>query len=181
MAWEEAFLLYLQNNVRTDVFDQIMRFFSFLGNAGWFWILICIVLVIYKPTRSIGIIASVSLAVSAGICNGLLKTIINRTRPYDAIEGLELIAKMPHDSSFPSGHSNASFAVAGAVTWCLSKNRKWIGVILILVASVIAFSRLYVGAHYPTDVIAGIILGTSTSLLIYLLLRKRIIKPVEQI
>lgn len=110
MAWEEAFLLYLQNNVRTDFFDPIMRFFSFLGNGGWFWILICIVLIIYKPTRPIGIIAVISLAVSALICNSLLKIIINRTRPYDAIEELELIAKMPHDSSFPSGHSNASFA-----------------------------------------------------------------------
>ena len=179
MAWEEAFLLYLQNNVRTDFFDPIMRFFSFLGNGGWFWILICIVLIIYKPTRSIGIIAAISLAVSALICNSLLKIIINRTRPYDAIEELVLIAKMPHDSSFPSGHSNASFAVACAITWCLSKNKKWIGVILIVVASIIAFSRMYVGAHYPTDVIAGIMLGTLTSILIFLLLRNKMIKRVE--
>ena len=179
MAWEEAFLLFLQNNVRTDFFDPVMQFFSFLGDAGWFWILISIVLILYKPTRPIGIIAFVSLAVSAGICNGLLKNIINRTRPYVAIETLELITKMPHDSSFPSGHSNASFAVACAITWCLSKKKKWIGVILIVIASMVAFSRLYVGVHYPTDVIAGIILGTVTSIFVYLLLKNKIMKPSE--
>lgn len=178
MAWEEAFLLFLQNNVRTDFFDPIMQFFSFLGDFGWFWILICAILIIYKPTRPIGIIAAVSLLVSACICNVILKPVVNRTRPYVAIEGLELITKIPYDSSFPSGHSNASFAVACAVTWCLSKNKKWIGVILIVVAALIAFSRLYVGVHYPTDVIAGVVLGTSSSIFVFLLLRKKIIKPV---
>jgi undecaprenyl-diphosphatase len=181
MAWEEAFLLYLQDSVRSDFFNPIMRFFSFLGNAGWFWILICVVLIIYKPTRHIGIIASISLILSAGICNVLLKNIINRTRPYVAIEELKLIAKMPHDSSFPSGHSNASFSTACAITWCLSRNKKWIGVILIFVASIIAFSRLYVGAHYPTDVIAGIILGTLTSIIVYMIYRSKNNTSVEQI
>ena len=138
--------------------------------------MLCVVLLIYKPTRPIGIIAAVSLLISAGICNGLLKVIINRTRPYDAIEELNLIAKLPHDSSFPSGHSNASFAVACAITWCLSKERRWVGFILIAVAAIIAFSRLYVGAHYPTDVIAGILLGFGTSVVTYLLLRKKVLK-----
>lgn len=174
MAWEEAFLLFLQD-IRTEFLNPIMRFFSFLGNSGWLWIVICILLLIYKPTRPIGIIATVTLLVSAGICNGLLKHIVNRTRPYDAIEELRLIAKKPHDSSFPSGHSNASFAVACAITWCLTKKRKWIGVILIVIAALIAFSRLYVGAHYPTDVIAGVLLGTMCSIVTYLILRKKVL------
>ena len=172
MAWEEAFLLFLQD-IRTDFMNPIMRFFSFLGNSGWLWIVICILLLIYKPTRPIGVIAAVTLLVSAGLCNGLIKHIVNRTRPYDAIEELTLIAKKPNDSSFPSGHSNASFAVACAITWCFAKKRKWIGIILIGIASLIAFSRLYVGAHYPTDVIAGVLLGIVISIVVYLLLRKK--------
>lgn len=180
-SWEETFLLYLQDNVRTDFVSPIMRFFSFLGNSGWFWIVLCFALLIYKPTRPIGIIAAASLLISACICNGLLKVIVDRTRPYDAIEELELIAKLPNDSSFPSGHSNASFAVACAVTWCLSKEKKWIGCILITVAAIIAFSRLYVGAHYPTDVIAGILLGMGTSVVTYLLLRKKILQKEKEV
>ena len=174
MAWEEAFLLFLQD-IRTEFLNPIMRFFSFLGNSGWLWIVICILLLIYKPTRPIGIIATVTLLVSAGICNGLLKQIVNRTRPYDAIEELRLIAKKPHDSSFPSGHSNASFAVACAITWCLTKKRKWVGVILIVIAALIAFSRLYVGAHYPTDVLAGVLLGMMCSRVTYLILRRKVL------
>ena len=100
---------------------------------------------------------------------------MNRTRPYDAIEELRLIAKKPHDSSFPSGHSNASFAVACAITWCLTKKRKWVGVILIVIAALIAFSRLYVGAHYPTDVIAGGFLGMMCSIVTYLILRRKVL------
>jgi undecaprenyl-diphosphatase len=178
MAWEEAFLLFLQD-IRTEFLNPIMRFFSFLGNSGWLWIVICILLLIYKPTRPIGIIATVTLLVSAGICNGLLKQIVNRTRPYDAIEELRLIAKKPHDSSFPSGHSNASFAVACAITWCLTKKRKWVGVILIVIAALIAFSRLYVGAHYPTDVIVGVLLGIICSIVIYQVLHKKVLKNNE--
>ncbi len=178
MAWEEAFLIFLQD-IRVDFLNPIMRFFSFLGNVGWFWIVICILLLIYKPTRPIGIIATVTLLISAGLCNGLIKHFVNRTRPYVAIEELKLIAKMPPDSSFPSGHSSASFAVACSITWCLTKKRKWVGAILIVIASLIAFSRLYVGAHYPTDVIVGVLLGIICSIVIYQVLHKKVLKNNE--
>jgi undecaprenyl-diphosphatase len=62
MSWKEAFLLFLQD-IRVDFLNPIMRFFSFLGNVGWFWIVICILLLIYKPTRPIGIIATVTLLI----------------------------------------------------------------------------------------------------------------------
>ena len=176
MAWEEEFLLYLQNNVRTEFLNHVMQFFSFLGNYGWFWIVLCIVLIAVKKTRPIGIIAAASLVASLLIVNGIIKPVVSRTRPFVSIEELTLITRKPHDSSFPSGHTSSAFVVSCAITWCLSGKKKWIGVILIIIASLIAFSRLYLGAHYPTDVIAGLLLGITISVVTYFALRKKVLQ-----
>ncbi len=175
MAWEEEFLLYLQNNVRTEFLNHVMQFFSFLGNFGWFWIVLCIVLIAVKKTRPIGIIAATALVASLLIVNGIIKPVVSRTRPFVSIEELTLITRKPLDSSFPSGHTSSAFVVSCAITWCLSGKKKWIGVILIIIASLIAFSRLYLGAHYPTDVIAGLLLGITISVVTYFALRKKVL------
>lgn len=181
MTWEAEFLLYLQNNVRTEFFNYVMQFFSFLGNFGWFWIVLCIVLITVKKTRPIGIIAAVALVASLIMVNGIIKPIVHRTRPFDSIDGLILITKKPLDSSFPSGHTSSAFVVSCAVTWCLSGKKKWFGVLLIIIASLIAFSRLYLGAHYPTDVMAGLLLGISISVVTYFALRKKVLQKEERI
>lgn len=176
MAWEEEFLLYLQNNVRTEFLNHVMQFFSFLGNFGWFWIVLCIVLIAVKKTRPIGIIAAAALVASLLIVNGIIKPVVSRTRPFVSIEELTLITRKPLDSSFPSGHTSSAFVVSCAITWCLSGKKKWLGVILIIIASLIAFSRLYLGAHYPTDVIAGLLLGITISVVTYFALRKKVLQ-----
>ena len=175
MNWEADFLLYLQNNVRTEFLNYIMRFFSFLGDYGWLCIVLCIVLIAVKKTRPIGIIAAVGLVGSLLVVNLGIKPFVHRPRPYTIIDGLILITRKPHDSSFPSGHTSAAFVVSCAITWCLSRKKKWIGIILIIIASLIAFSRLYVGVHYPTDVLAGILLGVGISIVTYLALRKKVL------
>ena len=91
------------------------------------------------------------------INNIILKNIIARTRPYEVVEGLNRIIGAQSDFSFPSGHSGASFAVA--VVMFMEMPKKY-GVPALIVATLIAFSRLYVGVHYPFDVIAGVLTGT---------------------
>lgn len=180
MQWEADFLLFLQNHVRNDFLDVIMNGLSTMMNGGVFVIILIALLLVNKKTRRIGVVALIALLACFVINNLILKNVIARTRPYDAIEGLVLIAKKPNDYSFPSGHTAISFVVAGAITWCLPKSKKWMGVLLLVLSGLIAFSRLYVGAHYPTDVIFGILSGIIISIIVYLIVWKRINKN-EQI
>ena len=139
-------LLWIQDNLRA------MKFITYLANGGALWIGICVLLLILKKTRTTGIVCSCSLAVTFLINNIILKNIIARTRPYEVVEGLNRIIGAQSDYSFPSGHSGASFAVA--VVMFMEMPKKY-GVPALIVATLIAFSRLYVGVHYPFDVIAG--------------------------
>ena len=176
MQWEAEFLLFLQNHVRNDHLNIIMNAFSSLMNYGIMAIVLVVFLLAHKRTRSIGFVALIALLVSVVVNNLILKNAVERVRPYDAIEGLMLIAKKPNDYSFPSGHSANSFVVAGVITWCAARDKKWIGILLLILSGFIAFSRMYVGAHYPTDVIFGVISGLIISIVMYFLIWKRIEK-----
>ena len=127
-----------------------------LGDAGWFWIILGIVLLIPKKTRKAGIAALAALAIGALITNVALKNIIARIRPYEVVEGLKLLIEPQSDFSFPSGHTCASIGAALAMYPFLE--RKW-GIPLVILAVLISLSRLYVGVHYPTDVLGGAVVG----------------------
>ncbi len=149
-------LIWIQEHLRAGWLNPIMRTITSLGNAGLFWILLALVLLSFKKTRKIGLACAVSIAIGALITNLILKNWIARIRPYEALESLSILVSKPHDFSFPSGHSTASFAGA----WALFRNTKsrWRIPALVL-AALIALSRLYVGVHYPTDVLAGCAIG----------------------
>jgi len=149
-------LLWIQENIRMDWLDPIVIFITNLGNAGWFWIALMAALLIFKKTRKTGGTGLLALLIGFLITNVWLKNAVARIRPYDAIEGLEFIGKMPSDWSFPSGHSTASMAAA-VVLFC-KLPRKY-GVPALVLGILISLSRLYVGVHYPTDVLAGVLIG----------------------
>lgn len=150
-------LLWIQDHVRADFLDPVVKAITYLGNGGILMIALCIALLIIPKTRKLGIVCSCSLAATFLINNLILKNIIARTRPYEVVDGLSRIIGKQSDYSFPSGHSGASFAVAVPIfKECPYK----IGIPFLILAFLIALSRLYVGVHYPTDVIAGILLGT---------------------
>ncbi len=157
---EAEILLYIQDHLRFEALNPVMTSITKLGDAGIFWILLTLILLLFKRTRKIGIAAVCSLILQALIIF-VLKNAVMRVRPYDAIEGLIPLVKKLSDFSFPSGHSGASFAVAVV---CLKKLPKKYGIPLLVLACLIALSRMYVGVHYPTDVLVGTLIGIITAL-----------------
>ena len=166
-------LLYIQEFIRNDILDPVMIVITHTGDYGILCIAAAFLLILIPKTRIVGHITAVSIAIEFIINNICLKNIIARTRPYEVIEELEILIGAQPDYSFPSGHSGVTFAFAGAMLFAmmlgvpeLSENRNYkiaTGFVM-LYAVLLAFSRLYVGVHYPTDVLAGMLLGLATGL-----------------
>lgn len=149
-------LLQIQQHLRTDMLTPFMKFVTFLGNGGWFWILCAVVLLAIPKTRKTGYAAVLSLIFGVIVTNLLLKNIVARPRPFAEIEALIPLIAKPTDFSFPSGHTTASFAVALVMLRMLPKK---IGIPAVVLAALVAFSRLYLGVHYPTDVLVGFLVA----------------------
>ena len=156
-------LLFIQEHVRNVACDVFFKGITHLGDAGIFWILLTIVLLCFKQTRKAGIYSACGLLASLVINNLILKNLIGRIRPYELVEGLRCIVPPAHDASFPSGHTGASFASAVSMYRQLSKK---FAIFFIVLAALIAFSRLYVGIHYPTDVLGGLVTGIGIGILV---------------
>ena len=157
-AADRAVLLFLQE-LRAPVLTAVLRFFTHLGDSGAVWIALCAVLLILRPTRRGAVELALSLAVTAILCNLILKPIIARPRPFLTIEELELIVPALTSYSFPSGHASSSLAAAMSLTLAYGRRGAWAFVPAVL----IAFSRMYVGIHYPSDVIVGALLGCAVA------------------
>lgn len=160
--WELDLLHWFQS-IHNEVLDFIVPKITFLGDAGWFWILVALLFLILPYNRKIGVQAAIALVLTALVCNIILKPGIMRCRPCWLEPDVALLVKIPHDFSFPSGHSNASFAVA---TCIFSRNKK-LGIPALILAAMIAISRLYVFVHWPTDVMAGIVVGICGGIISY--------------
>ena len=156
VALEGSILLFIQNNLRNPVLTPVFQVITALGDKGIFWILLTLLLLCFKKTRYIGLCSVAAMVLSVVINNLALKNLVARTRPYELIEGLQLITTKPDDFSFPSGHSSLAFASAVAI--CRTWKKRWT-VWLLVLAALIAISRLYVGVHFPTDVLFGVASG----------------------
>ena len=161
-------LLYIQDFLRTPLLTAIMVFFSRIGDSGIIWIVTGLVLLIPRKTRRGGFDVLICLLAAFLINDYVIKVLVARIRPYDVINGLTILVPPESNFSFPSGHANSSFAAALALTLAFGKR----GALAYIPAVLIAFSRCYVGVHYPSDVLAGMLVGTLVSLAVYLLLRK---------
>ncbi len=152
---EIGILDFIQQHLRTPFGDAVMPVVTVLGNGGIFWIILTLALLLIPKTRRLGCVCAVSLLIDVALCNGLIKNLVARTRPYVVNPDIVLLIEKPGEFSFPSGHAAASFTVVGALLF--NKSKLWIPAGAL--ALIIAFSRLYLYVHYPTDILGGMVFG----------------------
>ncbi len=170
---EHEILLFIQESVRADWLEGFMKAVTFLGNGGWFFIVLGIILAVYPKTRTCGFLVLAALAVDAVILNLGLKNLVQRVRPYDQFSDLILLVERQKDFSFPSGHSGCAFAAAGVLLLAPPTGKRAFGWGMLALAVTIGFSRLYVGVHFPTDVLAGAAIGFLSALAVVSLYRRQ--------
>ena len=166
ISFDLPILDWIQANLQSGFMDKFMPFITIFRDAGIFWMVWAGVLLIFRKTRKTGIGMFIAMILGLLVCNITLKPLVARIRPYDLqLEEfgvtIKLLSGAMHDFSFPSGHTIASFEAAVV----LLKNGKKMGIPAMILAVLISFSRLYLYVHYPTDVIASIILGTIFALI----------------
>lgn len=165
----ELQFLYMLQEWHTPVLDKIMVFITNLGNAGTFWICLGLVLAIVPKTRKCGICMLLAMALTFILGNLILKNVVARPRPFTIATEVGLKIPRPGEYSFPSGHTMNAFSGATSIFLFYKKP----GVVALVLATAIAFSRMYLFVHYPTDILAGMILGIVDALLIFRLTSKR--------
>jgi len=160
---------WIQATMKSDFMDFIMPLITVLGDAGIFWMLCGVAMVLTKKYRRAGFGVAIAMSMGLLICNVILKPAVGRIRPYDLQESMgvmiPLLIEKQHDFSFPSGHTIASFEAATVIL--LADKR--LGIPAMILAILIAFSRLYLYVHYPTDVITSVFLGTLFGIIGYVI------------
>lgn len=144
-------------NLKCGFLDAVLPIITAFADHGLGWIAVAVLLLVFKRTRKTGLMAGTALIIGLVLVNMIMKPLFGRIRPYDvneAMRALLLVAPLD-DGSFPSGHTLASFEVA---TVLMIRDKRF-GIPALVLAVLIAFSRLYLYVHYPTDVIFAVVLG----------------------
>ncbi len=163
MNLDQSILLFIQEYLRSDWLTGIICTVTVLGNKGFIWLGLLLLLIIYPKTRRLGMVAGLSFLLCVGVAE-VIKNLVMRPRPFLTIAELVPLVKPPHSYSFPSVHTVSSFSVSWILLWSrLGKIRYAVFAFALLMA----FSRLYVGVHYPSDVLAGILLALLGSALVW--------------
>lgn len=172
------------------VMDPIMIFFTHLGDEGIFWIALSVVLLLFKKTRKLGLASLISIVCVSFMNSIVLKDLFGRLRPYlidsaywerVATDGWHY--SMPFENlkeksfSFPSGHTATSFGAAFGIFYIDKKK----GIVPLILAALIGFSRIYIHVHYPSDVIGGVITGILFSLIACLIVFKLLGKHLDRL
>lgn len=162
-SFDKRLLHWFNETIKCKSLDKFMYGVTNIGGAVFTTsFLLALVAFGKSKLRVIGLEALVSLSISQ-IFVQIFKKLLERERPYKILENINTFGINLKDYSFPSGHTTASFSIATT----LALNIHQIAIPILIVAAIVGISRMYLGVHFPTDVIAGIVLGTTTSLIIH--------------
>ena len=163
MSFDWGILHWIQNTLVCPFMDFLMSKITLLGDNSTIWLLAAIALLCTKKYRKQGLLLIAGLVVGVLVGNACLKHLIARPRPCWLDGSVRLLIENPTDYSFPSGHTLSS--VIGATI--LTKTNRRFGYAAIPLAVLIAFSRLYLYVHFPSDVLAAAALGVVIGVLMY--------------
>ena len=164
-----SILYWIQDNLRNSFMDFVMPLFSNLQDGGLIWISIAVVMLFFKRTRYCGIAVLFAMGIDTLITEYGIKNIVCRVRPCNLVDDVNMLVKKPTSYSFPSNHSASAFA--GAVAVMLTIKKKAWTIPAFVFSGIISFSRMYVFVHFPSDVFAGILLGSAVAVLVCFLMK----------
>lgn len=167
IAWFDYTILDWFQSIHNDILTMLFRWITILGEGGILWIAIALFLLFRRKTRVIGVTMLLALVFTLLVGNLTLKPLVARPRPCWRHPEIPLLIANPKDFSFPSGHAMSSFAAAMALfMW----NRRG-GVLAVFAAAVMSATRMYFYVHYPTDILAGMLIGIVLGILAYRIIK----------
>lgn len=144
-------------NISMPLLDRIMVDITSLGNFSILWIAFIVIFLSTKEYKKVGKVMLIGFILNLIIVNVLLKNIFDRSRPFQVVGNFDLLIPPLNDGSFPSGHSSYAFTFFAIILFMIKS--KSLKIFTGVLAFLIAFSRLYLYVHFPTDVIAGSLIG----------------------
>ena len=163
VAWFDSVILNWFQSIQNEFLTVLFKAITFLGEGGLIWIALGLCLIAYKKTRWVGISVLLALLFSLLVGNVTLKPLVARPRPCWRNSLVDLLIQNPKDYSFPSGHTQAS-CIATTIITLTNKKFGWVVIPLTIL---IAFSRMYLYVHFPSDILGGAVLGITIGALTY--------------
>ncbi len=178
LPFDLPILDFIERYLHNPVTDAVFPFVTYIGELGACWIFLGLSLLFIKKYRRAGALILLSLIAATLLGEVLIKNIVCRPRPFQYISsGFPLLIPPPSGYSFPSGHTCASFAAATA----LFLQHKRQGALCFLLAALIGFSRVFLWVHFPSDVLAGALLGALTGVSVTLLYEKALLPRIKSL
>ncbi|MDO4976651.1 MAG: phosphatase PAP2 family protein [Eubacteriales bacterium] len=164
-------ILYAIQSVHSPILDQLnLVITKIVGSYGQIWLILAIALLIFKKTRKTGFCIILSYILVLVLGQFVLKDLIARPRPCHLDESIKLLVTRPDSFSCPSTHTAWSFAAATAIFL----NHKKAGILALIAAIIVGFSRLYLFVHFPSDVLVGMVMGILLAVISVKLINQRI-------
>ena len=161
-------VLKFMDGFNTPFLDFVLKLVSYMGNMGIVWILLGILMLSLRKTRKQGAFCVMAFLLAVLVGNVILKNAVDRVRPYDLFDWIQVRIVKPKDGSFPSGHCMSTFAFATALVFVY---KKW-GIAALVFGVFMAFSRLYFQVHFLTDVLAGVAVGILCGIAAYFIAKR---------